>query len=269
MTHDRRDAHNITASRSTDWLFEVSRGRISGHDVKRIDSFLPVVDIDDGTVDVWTGGGDLVYLTAAETMNVASDSANDVQFGSGGRICVLIGVDNDYKEISEAVIMNGPTPVETTKKFLRVNDCVAIESGISEVNEGNITSTASGSGTLQCHCASGYTRSQNSQFTVPLGKSFIAIGWSPQGARTIPGGQTPCFLVDVDGRVRIPATNLSISRQFTYRLDTGLGQLGYEPFPVENPIIERSDVRIRCSTDTNGSEFRATLYGIQYSSDIA
>ncbi len=264
-----RDTHNITASRSTEWLFEVSRGRVPGHRVVVINSFLPVLNTADGFIDVWTGLGELSYLDSAELMNISSTSALDVAVtGDGCRTALITGRDADYNIIGEELPMSGTGTVQTLKKYLRVMSIVNTTDGVSDTNIGDITVTSEGSGVLQCHCKAAATQSQNSQYTVPLGKSLIPVQLMVNVTRTI-GGSNPCVLLRLESHIQLLGQNRALRQLLEARIDATMGNFPAMVFPVRNPLPEKSDFRFIASTDTNSTEVRLELCGVEYSADIA
>ena len=63
-------------------------------------------------------GGSYVFPTANVPVEVLSSNALD----SGGNLIVgIIGLDQDYNEISEALILDGITPVVAVKQYFRIN----------------------------------------------------------------------------------------------------------------------------------------------------
>jgi hypothetical protein len=71
-------------------------------------------------------------------MTVSSSDANDTSAGTGARTIEISGLDGDYNEISETIILNGQTPVTTTNSFLRVNRGIVLTAGSGGVNAGII-----------------------------------------------------------------------------------------------------------------------------------
>jgi len=107
----------------SEWDFNT---RVAGNHVPHIAGvskygFNPVIV--DTTEDIWNAGGVLSYLSSAETMEIASDdSADDGDpAGNGAQTVAIFGVDDNYKNISEIVTMNGTNDVTTTMSFLRIN----------------------------------------------------------------------------------------------------------------------------------------------------
>ena len=60
------------------------------------------------------------YPTGAVTMFVSSTSANDANGGTGANSILIQGLDENYDEIEETVLLNGQTQVATQKSYLRL-----------------------------------------------------------------------------------------------------------------------------------------------------
>lgn len=88
--------------------------------------------------DIWDGGGTYTWLTAAQTLEVVSDTVGDGPAGTGARTVSVTGLDSDYNVVSDTVILQGDTIVLTTQKFLRVYRAGVETAGTSEKNNANI-----------------------------------------------------------------------------------------------------------------------------------
>lgn len=129
--------------------------------------------------DIWSEGGIISYLSAAETMSVVSDDAADDgnPAGTGLQKVMLEGLDTDWKMITEEVTLEGVTPVVTSKSFIRVDRMFGTDVGSGEFNAGKITATASIAGSVQASMRAGLGQSEKSQFSIPLGFVGILIAW--------------------------------------------------------------------------------------------
>lgn len=114
----------------------------------------------DDKEDIWSVGGDLVYLDAAEQIEFSSSSELDTMQ------VVVSGVDADYDMISETVTLNGLTPVLTTQLFLRVFRA-EIADDSTDVNAGDIDGKASGNTQVSIRATVG--KSEMSHLTIPAG----------------------------------------------------------------------------------------------------
>lgn len=218
-------------------------------------------DIDIGTEDIWSEGGDLSYLTAAETMNIVSSDTNDTSAGTGARTVEIQGLDDAYLEIKEIVILNGTTNVLTSNSYLRVLSIEVLTAGSGEENAGIITSTASTAGTAQCAIPIGVSVSKNSQFTVPAGKKLMVITAEINATKTA-AGLNPNVVVDAMVRKlgsSADAPWLTIVRR---NIDTEVIDQLLILQTVGIIIDEKSDLRFRATTDQNNTKVRIRYYGV-------
>lgn len=113
---------------------------------------------------IWNNGGGLyTFPSSALTMSLVSSSASDT-------MPVLIqGLDANYQEISDLVILNGTTPVTSNQAFFRINTLV-IASGN---NVGNIT--VSNGGTEYGYIEATYGTNQGIIYSVPAGHSLYVF----------------------------------------------------------------------------------------------
>lgn len=109
---------------------------------------------------------------AGDTYRVAN--AND----TGAAVISLQGLDGNYAQISEDIILNGTTDVTTSKSYLRVFRARVHLAGSSLYNEGAITVTnnAGTSDLAQISAMRGQTLM--AQWTVPEGFTLYVVQWS-------------------------------------------------------------------------------------------
>ena len=108
--------YNQARDNRNDFVVDVSRGNIVGAGALVIAGANP--DIDTGSEDdLWPQGGSLTYLASEETMDLVSTDAGD----TGPLAMFIVGVDNNYAEVSEVIALDGLTPVTTTQAFFRIN----------------------------------------------------------------------------------------------------------------------------------------------------
>jgi len=245
---------------SNDYLLEVAKGNVDGTTLIIVRGHNP--DVDSATEeDIWEGGGDLSYLSSAETMDVVSTDIDDSDTGgvnpqsTGARTVILSGVDGTGALITEVVTLDGTTAVTTTATFLRVNSMVLLTAGSSGWNEGNITATATTALTLQCEMDATEGISQNSHYTVPLAKTGYLYQIELNASKTS-GGGTP--QVEFKGYARnnggawLQLFDKRLSISVTEELDVML------PFP--SAMVAQTDIRLRLDTDTNNTEVRTRMY---------
>lgn len=70
--------------------------------------------------EVWSGSGAFHFADTASTLSVVSTDIGDTQS------ITISGLDANWAEIDETIVLNGVTPVVTTKSFIRVNSAYNI-----------------------------------------------------------------------------------------------------------------------------------------------
>lgn len=121
--------------------------------------------------DIWDGSSVYAgWLTAAETMDVASTDAGDSSTGAGGagaRTIRVHGLDSNWDEVYEDVSLLGAVAVETTQEFLRVNRAYVLTDG--GTNNIGAISVASSTGGVLC-----------AQITALMGQTLMALYTVPR-----------------------------------------------------------------------------------------
>lgn len=246
---------------NTDWFFEVSAGRISGHAglITPGHSTNLSSNVEE---DVWQEGGDLSYLSSAETMEIVSTSPNDSSAGTGLQTLLVTGLDNSFVEISEVVLMDGVGNVTTTKSYIRVNSLVGLTAGLTGWNEGIITATATTAGTVQEYMDIAHSISQSSHYTVPLGKSLIPLRADLNIAK-VQGGGTPT--VEFKAYIRLGGVGAAWVQIFDKKIDGATSDELSVVIPIIGVIsIEKTDIRIRAVASSNNTEVRTRMSGVLF-----
>ena len=242
----------------TDFSLEVAQGNVSGIESILIRGHMPNQSLASGFVDI-SEFGDLVYLTTAETMNIASDSTSDTSNGDGLRTVLIQGVDNTGAAISETIIMNGTTNVLTSNSYLRVNSMIGSTVGVDGWNVGSITAIASSAATIQDEMDATESLSQSSHYTVPLGKSLYPLQLELNLAKQT-GGPAP--IVEFKVYVRLGGEGAAWLQLFDKRLDADNSNELDVNIPAPPEIVARSDIRIRANTDQNSTESRSRIFAL-------
>lgn len=123
--------------------------------------------------DVWLAGGTKTLLSSAETMDIASSSANDTSAGTGARTVYIEGLDGDYLAASETVTLNGTSDVTTTNSYIRVHRMYVATAGSGNGAAGTITATASSSAVTQAQMTGEDNQTLQAIYTVPANKCLI------------------------------------------------------------------------------------------------
>lgn len=119
--------------------------------------------------DVWEGAGLYPFQTSATKLEILSASANDAAAGTGAQTFTLQGLDANFNPISEVLTMNGVTPVQTVKSYLRVNSLMIGSAGSGGTNAGDVTLRVTGAGATQAIARALYGYAKSAVYTVPTG----------------------------------------------------------------------------------------------------
>ncbi len=161
---------------TTDYLYEVSAGRVSGKSTVHKFGYALV-----GTslTPVCYGG---VYQTptALTSLEMLSSSANDTSAGSGAQTVFVQGIGTGWAETSETLTLNGTTAVALANQYFRIYRMYVVTSGTYATSAagshaGTITLRTSGAGATWA--------------SLPLLDSF-PIGQSLIGAYSVATGKT-------------------------------------------------------------------------------
>ncbi len=132
--------------------------------------------------DIWSAGGLYNWLTVPVLLDIKSNDIEDDVKGLGAQVIAIIGLDSNWNEQTEVILMNGNGITTTKNTFIRVNRCVVVKSGTlrgSNFNDISILST--GGDVLVCFITGqgtkgfnyGFGLSQICIFSIPRGKSLI------------------------------------------------------------------------------------------------
>ena len=117
------------------WDLQVARGQISFH--QYIFQFGQAATVTTNQ-SVWANTGVYAFPATATVMKISSASTNDTSAGTGARTVLILGLDANYAPISETVILNGQTAVNTTNSYLRINDFYVLTCGSGNTAAGII-----------------------------------------------------------------------------------------------------------------------------------
>ena len=182
---------------------QVARGQIQGHRNVTVFGFNP--DVDTTQVSVWPLPSLITFPSSAIQMTVSSSSANDTSAGTGARTIVVQGLDADYNEVTETVIMNGQTAVTMTASLLRVNYAYVATAGSANSAAGDIyigtgLVTAGVPATVYDIIKLDYNNTTTGSYTIPAGyTAYMSQGLFSTGQAT---GSTK-----VEGRLLTRGTN--------------------------------------------------------------
>jgi hypothetical protein len=156
------------------FLVAVAAGDVEGYSAINKFGHNPAATAGD---DIWAAGGSYAfYPTNAVAMEIVSTDTNDVAGGAGAQSVTVFGLDGNWDEISETVIMNGTTSVDLTNTYRRMNRAFVNTIGSSESNVGAIAiEEDGGGGNTGAYIAAGDGQTQQAIYTIPRGKSAMFI----------------------------------------------------------------------------------------------
>lgn len=180
MAHERPNSpanyrvHDL-GKQDADYWTQVALGQVHGqHFEIKFGENAGVGTVDE---DVWQYGGKYSWQTVAEQLDVLSASADDTNQGIGAWSVRIFGLDENWLEIQEDILLDGVTPVRTTLSYLRVNRMFTLQSGTREGQDGAIFARRSSDGTtVQAAIYPDYNQTQQAIYTVPAGLVAVIVG---------------------------------------------------------------------------------------------
>ena len=204
---------------------QVARGQITMHSAITVFGYNP--DVDTSEESIWPDGGTIPHPTVASVLKISSTSANDTSAGTGARTIAIFGLDANYNEVSESVLLDGQNPVNTGYSYLYINRFYVTSVGSGGENAGNINAgtgvvTAGVPAVLYDIIATGYNNRTTAHYCVPAGYTgYLTTGVITTGQASGSTSVT-AFLKQhgPDGILRVGAVstlnNGSVQYDFTY-----------------------------------------------------
>jgi len=190
-------------------------------------------DVDD-TAYPWSA------FATAGTLSIPAVNASD-----NGKSIVLVGLDNDYLELSEAVTVSSSTATTTTQSFKRIFRAYVTNG--SDTNVGDIV--VQKGGTTVATIKAGKAQTLMAIYTVPAGKT----GYILKGVATCQAG------ADATGDMFIRyfgEDSFRVGHSFEV---SGTGGEYLYDFGVPVKIPEKSDIDVRCSVRSNNARVTAAF----------
>lgn len=229
------------AGRSEEFYFQLGRGQIGFHTRFSINGYAGSVSTTERTI--WAGPTAIyAFPSSALTMSISSSSANDAAAGTGARTVMVMGLDNNYAEITDTVTLNGTTPVNTSKPFFRINRMDVASSGSAKTNVGDIS--AINGGVTYGIIAAGDGRSATAVYTVPAGQTVFLHNLTASASGS---GTAVACLIRILRYSPVTNTNITVNR---YVLGNDITNNVYW---VPTQYAEKNDIEIRGVTSGNGT----------------
>lgn len=133
--------------------------------------------------DVWNVGGNYVFPTTGQGMEVISTSVNDTSIGTGVRTVLIYYLDSNYVQHKIQVNLNGTKPVLTSvADIFRVNYMYAEEVGSTGFAVGDVDIRHISGTPVYSRISAGYNTSSQAIYTVPAERDVYLTNWRISGA---------------------------------------------------------------------------------------
>ena len=234
----------------------IARGFTKGHRALYKFGYNPDVNGEEETI--WAQGGDFPYPTSAVTMFVSSTSANDANGGTGANSILIQGLDENYDEIEETVLLNGQTQVATQLAYLRVYRAFVTLAGTGGTSGGTIYIGSSGATggvpntTVYANLSFG-NQTQIAAYTVPAGYTLYVDDINFTAALSQANKTATCSFVS-----RTFGSNVFRTRLINVLQSNQL----IAKFEYPQPFTEKTDLECRVITNTTNNAIGASFQGV-------
>lgn len=240
---------------SMPYLYDIAEQNLPGHDEFEMFGFN--ADIDISAEDVWGVGGTYVFPAAPQQMELVSTSVEDDPdkgssvAGLGIHEVTIHYLDNTYTEQTESIVLDGTSAVATVAtNILRVNKLKAKVTGANGFGVGTISIRHLSDTPIYATIDPGNTRSRNSIYTVPLGKTIyvtsMAAGCGAASATTT----TVTLHAKYDHDAK--ALRLFFLPHAEVIVGSGTGGF-YRPFEIPLRFPATTDIKCRATTTANNT----------------
>ena len=225
--------------KNEDFDLEIARGLVPGHSTVNIYGYQPAVA--QTFIPLWENATAYTYPAAATQMNLAGTAGDTASIQ-------INGLDSKYLPISEVLVLNGATPVETVKSYLRINS-MQVTIGSATNPSGVVTLKDLTNTTIYAQINTGVGRTQAAIYTVPAGYTF--------------------YLSRVDGNTSLNGNNYCVYRNRTAS-PTGVVTLTQQsPFAISynarrvmpRPFAEKTDIQLQAKVNSTTGEVSISAEG--------
>lgn len=238
--------HSVTVQGAYEpFDLQVARGQIMGHSTVNIYGYQPAVATT--FIPLWENATTYTYPVAATQMNLAGTAGDTASIQ-------INGLDANYSPISEVLVLNGATPVTTTKSYLRING-MQVTAGSATNPVGVVTLKDLTNTTIYAQINAGVGRTQAAIYTVPAGYTF--------------------YLSRIDGNTSLNGNNYCVYRNRSVS-STGVVTLTQQaPFAITyntqrvmpRPFPEKTDIQLQAKLKDNTGEVSFSAEGYLIKND--
>lgn len=252
--------HSITKDGlDENFNLQLARGQIYNH--RHIFKYGYNAAVGATAENIWLNSGTYTWSPAASTLSITSSNAADdgnPATGNGARTVRVEGLDANYDEITEDVILNGTAVVDTLKLFLRTHRMYVLTAGTTTWNEGVIYATDTG----DTYTTPGIPNTATEvRSTIGIGE-----GQTLQAFYTVPAGHT-AYMTNMTA-ASSTATNASViflkSREFggAFRTKNKFIVLqGTHSFDHPIPLVftEKTDIAVTATGNASPTSVAASF----------
>ena len=159
------------------YTFDIAEGNVPGHfSINKFGHNGTVA----GTLEtIWSNSTLYSYMTSADQLEILSSNDEDGGAGTdtGALTMDILGLDANYNETKERIVLNGTSVVTSTNSFLRVYRTVVRTAGSTGWNIGTITIRDADTNTTRATIEPFKNQTLMAMFTVPAGSRGFITGW--------------------------------------------------------------------------------------------
>lgn len=174
---------------------------------------------------------------------------------TGVSVVEIHGLDDDFNDVDEFIILNGLTPVSTVKDYRRINHYHNMHVGSAGVSVGNIDLQNVGGGTIYDRIGIGGNTSTQAHYTVPAGFNMFITDWRASSSGNKPLRFILRGTVDFDDRGLLP----NVFQFQDMLIANNGGENSNPPLPFKFP--EKSDVKVSANAIGGSGGIGACSFG--------
>lgn len=215
-------------------------------------SYNPSVGTTEATI--WPKNTEYVFPSVAAQMTLYSSSALDTT-----QSVLVEGLDANYNEISEVLVLNGQTGRQSALSYLRVNTLmVLVDSPVGNISFGTGLAVLGVPANTYAYIHAGDNISNAAVYTVPAGYTLrLTSGSVSAGGSSGSQVVTAKFYSRIAG-VRYLTANITIANSFQFF-----------PYNPNLDIPEKSDIYNNVLTSSNTASVSATFNGYLIRNNIS
>ena len=225
--------------KNEDFDLEIARGLVPGHSTVNIYGYQPTVAT--SFIPLWENATAYTYPVAATQMNLAGTAGDTASIQ-------INGLDSKYLPISEVLALNGATPVETVKSYLRINS-MQVTVGSATNPSGVVTLKDLTNTTIYAQINTGVGRTQAGIYTVPAGYTFYL---SRVDANTSLNGNNYCVYRN---RTASPTGVVTLTQQSPFAINYHAQRV------MPRPFAEKTDIQLQAKVNSTTGEVSISAEG--------